>query len=217
MTLINTEGMTFIGPGSEWFWTAVSGVVLALTFLAIYRQLRLQRDAAAIEQVTALARDWLSEPMARHRAAILTALRDGGPTANVPRWANRSIGNFWERIGFLVRSGHMDERIVHETFADIGLWWRWLATTTRAVRVEWNNPKVGEHFEWLAARMDELDRSQGISAPDAAGLVSSTLEANLEAIRAAEELRAVIVRAPSTPAGRSRRRASVSQLVMDPP
>jgi hypothetical protein len=43
VVLINTEGSALIGPGSEWFWTAVSGAVLAVTFLAIYRQLRLQR------------------------------------------------------------------------------------------------------------------------------------------------------------------------------
>ena len=42
MKLINTDGMSFIGPGSEWFWTAVSGLVLAITFIAIYRQLRTQ-------------------------------------------------------------------------------------------------------------------------------------------------------------------------------
>ncbi len=48
MTLINTDGMSLIGPGSEWFWTAVSGVVLAVTLIAIYRQLRLQANQAAI-------------------------------------------------------------------------------------------------------------------------------------------------------------------------
>jgi hypothetical protein len=45
--LINTDGMALIGPGSEWFWTAVTGVVLAVTFLAIYRQLRAQQMQAA--------------------------------------------------------------------------------------------------------------------------------------------------------------------------
>jgi hypothetical protein len=35
--LINTDGLACIGPGSEWFWTAISGLVLAITFLAIYR------------------------------------------------------------------------------------------------------------------------------------------------------------------------------------
>jgi hypothetical protein len=47
MTFINTNGLAFIGPGSEWFWTAISGIVLAITFIAIYRQLRLQRGANA--------------------------------------------------------------------------------------------------------------------------------------------------------------------------
>jgi hypothetical protein len=46
VTFINTDGLAFIGPGSEWFSTAVSGIVLAITFIAIYRQLRGQREQA---------------------------------------------------------------------------------------------------------------------------------------------------------------------------
>ncbi len=41
MELVNTDGMVLIGPGSEWFWTAVSGIVLAITFVANFRQLAL--------------------------------------------------------------------------------------------------------------------------------------------------------------------------------
>jgi hypothetical protein len=33
--LINTDGLTLIGPGSEWFWTALSGIVVAVTLLVI--------------------------------------------------------------------------------------------------------------------------------------------------------------------------------------
>ena len=51
MTLINTNGMAFIGPGSEWFWTALTGVVLAITFVGIYRQLTVQVHASAAEQL----------------------------------------------------------------------------------------------------------------------------------------------------------------------
>ena len=43
MTFINTDGMSFIGPGSEWFWTALQFTALAITFYAIYRQLRIQQ------------------------------------------------------------------------------------------------------------------------------------------------------------------------------
>jgi hypothetical protein len=40
--LINTDGLALIGPGSEWFWTALQFTALAITFFAIYRQLRAQ-------------------------------------------------------------------------------------------------------------------------------------------------------------------------------
>src|SRR5512143_3555226 len=43
MKVINTAGLALIGPGSEWFWTALQFMALGLTFIAIYRQLRTQR------------------------------------------------------------------------------------------------------------------------------------------------------------------------------
>ena len=43
VTLINTDGMAFFGPGSEWFWTMLQFTALATTFIAIYRQLRTQQ------------------------------------------------------------------------------------------------------------------------------------------------------------------------------
>lgn len=35
MEFVSSEPIVLIGPGSEWFWTAVSGLVLGVTFLAI--------------------------------------------------------------------------------------------------------------------------------------------------------------------------------------
>ena len=43
MNLINTDGLALIGAGSEWFWTALQFSALAITFLAIYRQLGTQQ------------------------------------------------------------------------------------------------------------------------------------------------------------------------------
>jgi hypothetical protein len=50
-TLVNTNGMAFFGPGSEWFWAALQFTALAITFIAIYRQLRVARSARAVELV----------------------------------------------------------------------------------------------------------------------------------------------------------------------
>ena len=43
MTLINTDGLALIGPGSEWFWTALQFAAVAITIVAIYRQLQAQQ------------------------------------------------------------------------------------------------------------------------------------------------------------------------------
>src|SRR6476469_2979089 len=72
---INTDGMSFVGRGSEWLWTALRGLVLAVTFIAIYRQLGLQRSAAAIEQMAALDREWHSERLVRAKLVVLLAMR----------------------------------------------------------------------------------------------------------------------------------------------
>ena len=43
MRLINTEGLAIFGPGSEWFWTMLQFTALAITLIAIYRQLQAQQ------------------------------------------------------------------------------------------------------------------------------------------------------------------------------
>ncbi len=91
MNLINLNGLALIGPGSEWFWSMLQFVIVAITLYAIFRQVRLQASAAAIEQVEALYREWNSERMARNRLIVLEALRDGVDPANIPRSASGDL------------------------------------------------------------------------------------------------------------------------------
>jgi hypothetical protein len=96
---INTDGMAFIGPGSEWFWTALSGIILAVTFIAIYRQLRAQSAANAANRMEALQGRWDSERMIharlriaiwRKHAADVPEHRDGGVWARVQDLTGRA-------------------------------------------------------------------------------------------------------------------------------
>jgi hypothetical protein len=57
MAFVSSEPIVLIGPGSEWFWTAVSGLVLGVTFLAIWRQLRVQASANTFAQLQAFVHD----------------------------------------------------------------------------------------------------------------------------------------------------------------
>ena len=208
MVLINTDGMAFIGPGSEWFWTAISGIVLAVTFIAIYRQLRLQRSAAAIEQHSRLLREWHSEPMLRNRLAVLTAIRDVAEPGNLPEEAVH-IGNFWEGVSFLVRSGHVDRRLVYSSFSGvIGTWWTWLTPTILLWRAEENDADTMEDFEWLTRLMADLDRKAGkprvFTEAHLRKSLPSVIETVTKAIRAAEAMRSILLQ-PAPKASRGAR------------
>lgn len=76
MTFINTDGLSFLGPGSEWFWTAFQGVVVALSLWGLFRQVRLQTAQKLRQDVADLDAQWQSERMLRHRLVITTAQRD---------------------------------------------------------------------------------------------------------------------------------------------
>lgn len=202
--MINTAGLVLIGPGSEWFWTAVSGLVLAVTFIAIYRQLKLQRDAAAIEATAQDERMWTSERMSRSKLAVLEALAANVPPLEIPDKAATHVGDFYERMGYLTRTGHLDRRVVHEQWGPlIRRWWGWLAPNAAATREHEQFAGIWSDFEWLATTMAEIDRRSGTGPsvdPDSLGRqLPISINQMRDAVAIDTELRTVIVRFESTP------------------
>lgn len=156
MQLINWSGALF-GPGSEWFWAFAQFVVVVVSLVGIYYQLRLARSANAFEQLSRLQEQWESERMLRHRLATYLALRDGGSRSNVPPNAAYFIADFWESLGALTRAGHVDPRLVKETYGlTCRSWWWILGPLIDAERVASGDPTVYAHFEWVADRMYQL-------------------------------------------------------------
>jgi hypothetical protein len=199
---INTDGMAFIGPGSEWFWTAVSGIVLAVTFYAIYRQLRLQRSQGAIEQVGRFEAEYASERFQRLHLELLLALRDGVDPANLPMNAAFEIANFWEGVGSLARHGHLDLQLLLDSGSVVYCQSDWvlLAPLLTKIRRERESPALGEQFVWLVGKAEAWARKAGLRLEDATHQAARLEEriANFEAaIRTAEALRAVTMVFPS--------------------
>ena len=156
MKLISTDEMVFIGPGSEWFWTAVSGIVLAVTFVAIYRQLTIARSENAFTQLNALVDEWQGERLVRKRLGILVAIRDGAAPADIPHSPAAAVANYWEKVAALARAGHVSPSLIAEGLGAADGWWGILAAWVSKVRMEDANPRLFEHFEWLAATLVQL-------------------------------------------------------------
>jgi hypothetical protein len=153
MKFINTDGMSFVGPGSEWFWTAVSAVVLLATLLAIYRQVLLQRGLKEAQQSEELAREWDSERLLRSRLAIALTLQEGKDLSPSLSSAAR-IADFWDKVGSLVRYGHVGREQITAQWADIILtYWTMLEPMIKRLRIDHGMPDELEHIEWLANLM----------------------------------------------------------------
>jgi hypothetical protein len=200
VTLINTEGMAFIGPGSEWFWTALSGVVLAVTFIAIYRQLQLQRSATTFQQASDLSREWNSEALLRARLAVLEQQADSIDPATLPEFEAAQIGSYWERVGNLVAEGHVDDEQVESGLCRV--WWARLRSFTEMGRIRFGDPEIFIHWERLESQFAGLDAKAGRSTVYdegyLAGILTTSLESARSGVRQAELLRATIVKPDGT-------------------
>ena len=195
MTLINTDDLVLLGPGSEWFWTAVSGLVLAVTFIAIYRQLALARSANAFEQIQRITAAWDTERAVRHKLAVLEAIKGGVELESIPESSATFIADFWEGTAVLVRAGHIDLKVLYSLFGPgIRYWWAVIAPNIRRYRAE-TGIRCLEHFEWLAGRLAERDRSRGITLEFDEAHIRSTIDRRIanfrDDIELAEQLRTV--------------------------
>jgi len=87
VNLVNTDGLVLFGAGSEWFWSMAQFILVGLTLIGIYYQLRDARSTSAFDQVNRIAEEWESERAVRHKLAISLALRDGVAAEDVPEGA----------------------------------------------------------------------------------------------------------------------------------
>lgn len=201
MQIVNTEGMSLIGPGSEWFWTMLQFVIVAVSLGGLYRQLKLQSGANAFEHLDAFERELASERLIRLRLAILVALRDGAAPAELPPAAANSVCLFWEKIGALTRAGHIDPKLLRNGSGPAcPTWWAIVGPWVNSHRDEDSDPTIFENFEWLARTMDRLDRAMGVpeivNEEWLARTLDRRIDANLAQLREEQALRAVVQASP---------------------
>jgi hypothetical protein len=195
VTFINTNGMAFFGPGSEWFWAALQFIALAITFIAIYRQFRIARSERAVEQVTAYTRQFEDERMCRHQLAILVALRD---RVEIPHAAGLNVSNYFETLGLLSRRGHLDVKLLWSLFTQVTvIWWTVLEQFVQRQRAR-GGDAIFQDFEWLVGVMAKMDRQQGeLVTVDAAWvanwLAAGKIESLEDTIRVEQALRSVTI------------------------
>lgn len=157
--MVSSEPIVLFGPGSEWFWSMAQFAVVAVTLVGIYYQFRLQRAANAFDQLNRIAAEWGSEPMLRAKLQIARAIVAGEAA---PEGAVAVVGNYWETVASLVRSGHVDDRVVYESVGgDPPFWWAAVMGAAREMRLRLEDPEIFGSFEWLAGQFGAYAAKDG--------------------------------------------------------
>jgi hypothetical protein len=131
--MMNTDALSFFGPGSEWFWTMLQFAALAITFGAIYRQLRAQhlqirdnskvlRSQAHYNAVLLIQRPWeflIQEP---GLAGIVTTAYETPDALSRVDWARASSYMFmqfvaWEYVYYQDKDGSLPKQLLVGTLA----------------------------------------------------------------------------------------------------
>jgi hypothetical protein len=146
-------GWVLVGPGSEWFWSIVGNAVLVVTLVGLYLQLRAERASRVFEQVNTLEAQWNERHFKIRRLQALLDLEGRPVEAGMPEQAT-IVTAWFDRLGLLVRKGHVPQVDVADSFAESVLAWSSLVGPYLAHdRERFNAPAHLRDFDDLVARM----------------------------------------------------------------
>lgn len=120
MRLGDMEGLTLIGPGSEWLWIALQFLALSITGFAIFRQVRAQRWSNALTIGVRFA-DEFSSKLTRHK---LASLMDVARSAGTMTPAIEKVGDWFDGAASAIASGYIPARMGWEEWGEAGqMYW----------------------------------------------------------------------------------------------
>ena len=165
-----------VGPKSAWLWSAISGIALVLTLLAIYRQVRMQQSTDAVQLVTNLRVEYNSELWVKERIECINLLLSDEPVTEYSTsvW---SIVEYFDNIGALARKRHLNRRLLYSSLGGNALhWWTILTPTFEALQIENSLPGYIDNFSWLVADIRRRQQGKGTVAAVPLTITSEHLE-----------------------------------------
>ena len=155
---MSSEPIVFIGPGSEWFWAMAQFLVVIVTLLGIYRQLRAQGAANALQQMEALQGQWASDWLRYTRLSLAVALKDGELNDETMVKA-RPLLNFFANLDELREAGHIRAEDI-AWGQTIQMWVAALGPLIERERVVHNDPGLYDTSKLVAA-VRQVDAKRG--------------------------------------------------------
>lgn len=202
MTVFNLDGAAIFGPGSEWLWIFAQFIALAITGLAIYRQLRAQAWANQLAIFSRFGDDFSSERMIRTKLTALIEVA-GGTRSLTP--SIDQVGQFFENVAQGRFNRHMRPRFAWEEYR-LAAQNFWAAFAPLAGELRKADPNLWKDWERWLIEVRERDRRAGkvedFSAERTAVWIPETIAFYIDRLRIEDEMRKSVIPTwpiPATP------------------
>jgi hypothetical protein len=159
-SLINETEWTLFGKGSEWFWALMQFIVVTITLLLIYGELRVSSAAHIVASLTSLNERWTSRTLVSHRKRICDANLKDMPVLTL---GHQVVFTFLEELGLYIKRGWVPREVIWDTYSYyIENYWDMCSQEVQDRRRESNDQSVFEHFEHLARTMRAMNKKRNI-------------------------------------------------------
>ena len=165
-------GPIVFGEHSEWFWVMAQTLIIFVSALLIYDQVRAQRYANIIQMLAKMRETWDSSPMLAHRRTTCENHRVGSKKISV---AEGQVLGFFEEMGLLCRKGVLDDEFVWATYSYfIEHYWSMLETNIKEYRLTTKDNSWYEEVEGLRNMVAKFSLKKNVSASDKTDLEITT-------------------------------------------
>ena len=150
---------SLIGNDSQWFWTMAQALIVLVSLVAIYQQIKLQTYSNWLQQLTNMRNVWESGRMISARKHTCRLYQDGD---NRIGNAQGMVLGFFEELGLLLEKDTISIEFVWETYSYyIDHYWPICMANVKAFRDESKDPNWYVHFEYLWKASQQYSSRKG--------------------------------------------------------
>ena len=154
---------TIFGTDSSWFWAMCQFIVITISLIFIYRQLRIQRQANALSSLKSLDDKWRSINMAKARYAVC---KKCGHDDKKIRHNEENILDFFEEMGLFLKRKVFDKKAIWEFYSYyIEHYWPILQPKIVEIRAETQDKTWFSNFEYLYKKCVLVSNKKGTPDP----------------------------------------------------
>jgi hypothetical protein len=157
----NRTEWTLFGNGSEWFWSFLQFVIVTVTIILIYRELRLSAATHLLGSLTSLNERWTSPGMVSQRQKICQTYLKG---ERVLTLGMQNVFTFFAELGLYAKKGWVPRQVIWDTYSyHIECYWDMCSQEVSNRRTHLNDSSVFENFDQLVKDMRAINKKRKIS------------------------------------------------------